>query len=166
MARTEIDALLRMMRQAYDGDVEHSIVANLRAVRDADWDAVPAGGARSIYAIVRHVAECKWMYDNRGFGDGSLRWDEPPIALADDARLTPGELVAWMTEGDARLRASVDALSADAALDRERPLPDGGVRAARGIVHTMIEHDLYHSGEINHVRSLLQGNDRWAFDPD
>jgi hypothetical protein len=26
----------------------------------------------------------------------------------------------------------------------------------------MIEHDLYHAGEINHLRSLRQGTDRWA----
>jgi hypothetical protein len=25
----------------------------------------------------------------------------------------------------------------------------------------MIEHDLYHAGEINHIRALRQENDRW-----
>jgi hypothetical protein len=27
----------------------------------------------------------------------------------------------------------------------------------------MIEHDLYHGGEINHIRSQHQQNDRWAW---
>ena len=31
----------------------------------------------------------------------------------------------------------------------------------RWLISAMIEHDLYHSGEINHVRALLQGNDAW-----
>ena len=29
---------------------------------------------------------------------------------------------------------------------------------------TLIEHDLYHAGEINHLRSLRHADDRWAFD--
>jgi hypothetical protein len=28
----------------------------------------------------------------------------------------------------------------------------------------MIEHDLYHAGEINHLRALRHGADRWAFE--
>jgi hypothetical protein len=27
----------------------------------------------------------------------------------------------------------------------------------------MITHDAYHAGEINHLRSLLGGDDRWRF---
>lgn len=30
-----------------------------------------------------------------------------------------------------------------------------------GNIVTMIQHDLYHAGEINHLRSLHQGNDQW-----
>jgi hypothetical protein len=29
----------------------------------------------------------------------------------------------------------------------------------------MIQHDLYHAGEINHLRSLHRRADRWAYDP-
>jgi hypothetical protein len=28
----------------------------------------------------------------------------------------------------------------------------------------MIAHDLYHAGEINHLRALLQSTDRWPYD--
>jgi hypothetical protein len=28
----------------------------------------------------------------------------------------------------------------------------------------MMQHDLYHAGEINHIRSLLSGDDRWLFE--
>jgi hypothetical protein len=27
----------------------------------------------------------------------------------------------------------------------------------------MIAHDFYHAGEINHLRALLQGSDRWPY---
>ena len=57
-------------------------------------------------------------------------------------------------------------LEDDAELLAPRMLPWRAHRPTRGIVSTMIEHDLYHAGEINHVRSLLAGNDRWAYDED
>jgi len=28
----------------------------------------------------------------------------------------------------------------------------------------MIAHDFYHAGEINHIRALLQGTDRWPYE--
>jgi hypothetical protein len=28
----------------------------------------------------------------------------------------------------------------------------------------MIAHDLYHAGEINHLRALLNGTDRWPYE--
>lgn len=164
VARTEIEALLRVIREAFDGDPEHSLVANLSAVREEDWRAVPADGSRSIYDIVLHVAECKWMYDNYAFGDGTLRWDAPPVATTDGQSRSAAALVAWMTAGNEQLMASLRALDEDSELDRERPLNWGGTRATRGIIYTMIEHDLYHSGEVNHLRSLLQRSDRWAFE--
>jgi hypothetical protein len=33
-------------------------------------------------------------------------------------------------------------------------------------VVTMIQHDLYHAGEINHLRSLNQGTDQWEYAAD
>jgi hypothetical protein len=164
MARTEIEALMRVLQQAFDGDIEHSLIANLGAVRDEDWHAVPAGGSRSIYDIVVHVAECRWMYDNHAFGDASLRWAEPPVRFPSGELRSPLELLEWTRAGQEQLLGSLRALDDDAELDRERRLNWGAMRETRGIVLTMIEHDLYHSGEINHIRSLLQGEDRWAFD--
>jgi hypothetical protein len=41
---------------------------------------------------------------------------------------------------------------------------DEGRRETRWIISVMIQHDLYHAGEINHVRSLLSGDDRWLFE--
>ena len=36
------------------------------------------------------------------------------------------------------------------------------MKESRWIIAVMIEHDLYHAGEINHIRALRQGNDGWA----
>jgi hypothetical protein len=42
-----------------------------------------------------------------------------------------------------------------------------GYQSARfrscGDYQTMVEHDLYHAGEINHLRALFTRDDRWAY---
>ena len=40
----------------------------------------------------------------------------------------------------------------------------GEIKDLHWIIAVMIEHDLYHAGEINHIRALRQGNDRWAWE--
>ena len=37
----------------------------------------------------------------------------------------------------------------------------GELMETRWIIAVMIQHDLYHAGEINHLRSLRQRTDRW-----
>jgi hypothetical protein len=39
----------------------------------------------------------------------------------------------------------------------------GEERPTRWILAMLITHDAYHAGEINHLRSLLSGDDRWNF---
>ena len=48
-------------------------------------------------------------------------------------------------------------------LDRERLTNWGARLPTRVLIRIMIAHDLYHAGEINHIRVLLQGNDRWPY---
>lgn len=52
----------------------------------------------------------------------------------------------------------------DAELDRERAASLGEMKPTRWIITTMIHHDIYHAGEINHLRSLYEREDRWAHD--
>jgi hypothetical protein len=40
----------------------------------------------------------------------------------------------------------------------------GERQQTRWIIAVMIQHDLYHAGEINHLRSLRQGTDRRAYE--
>jgi hypothetical protein len=63
-------------------------------------------------------------------------------------------------DGAGRLRASVEALT-DEQLDEPRMTNWGEEMLARWVVQVMVEHDLYHAGEINHIRSLSQRTDHW-----
>jgi hypothetical protein len=47
----------------------------------------------------------------------------------------------------------------DAGLTEEVMSQWGMPVERRFLIRTVIEHDLYHAGEINHIRALAQGDD-------
>lgn len=164
-SRTAVDTLAWLIEDAFEGDPHHSLLANLRKLRDEDWTALPSGGGRSIADILEHVAWAKWMYEDYAFGSASMRGDQPPLLPAVGMRSRPrDDLLAWLTEGHHRWLASVRALPDDAELDRDRLTNWGERLPTRVIIRIMIAHDLYHAGEINHLRALLQGNDHWNYE--
>lgn len=164
-SRTAIDTLAWLIEEAFEGDPEHSLLANLQNLREEDWTATPEGSGRSIADILEHVGWSKWMYEDYAFGSASMRGDQPPLVPEGGARSRPHEeLLAWLTEGHRRWLASVRALPDDSELDRERLTNWGERLTTRIIIRIMIAHDLYHAGEINHLRALLQSTDRWPYD--
>ena len=161
------DAYALLMDAAYrkprgpDGD-GHSLLGNLETVPDELWDAVPADAVRTVRDIVFHVGSCKYMYNDYAFGPGSMKWDAPPAWPPDRRTMPRPEVLAWLDEGHAMLSRSLGALD-DNELDTPRRTNWGELWPAHDIIRVMIEHDLYHAGEINHLRSLLQQNDHWAY---
>ena len=152
---TAVDTLAWLIHDAFEGDLEVSLLANLRNLRAEDWTAFPPGGERTIADIVEHVGWCKWMYEDYAFGPGTLRGDEPPLIPAGGRRSRPpAELIAWLTEGHGRWLASVHALESDAELERERRANWGELLPTRALIRIMIAHDFYHAGEINHLPRL------------
>lgn len=160
-----IDTLCWLIQDAFEGDMAQSLMSNLKDIREEDWYAIPLGGGRSIADILEHVGWCKWMYEDYAFGNASLRGDLPPVTPAGGARARPyPELLAWLREGHTKWLASVRALPDDAELERERLTNWGEMLPTRTILRIMIGHDYYHAGEINHLRALLQGTDRWEYE--
>jgi hypothetical protein len=163
MGRAGIEQILFFMDEAFEGDREHAFLRNLRSVRDEDWLWLPPGGARSPFDIVRHVGECKYVYENHAFGDASMRWDRPGSVPTIEPSTPRDEVIAWLREGQRLLRSAFAALD-DSELTALRNVNWGERYETRRIMSIMIEHDLYHGGEINHLRALRHGNDRWAWE--
>ena len=162
--RIGIETLAWLIEDAFEGDPSHSLIANLRDLKDEDWTALPSGAERSIAEILEHDGWSKWMYENYAFGTASLRGDQPPLVPANGARSRPkSELLDWLKEGHQRWLDSVRALGDDSELDRQRLTNWGEYLATRTIIRIMIAHDFYHAGEINHIRAVLQGTDRWPY---
>ena len=163
MSRTNIDQLLYLMDEAFQGQGEHSLLANLRSLKDDDWLWLPPGGGRSIFDLVVHVGECKYVYDNHAFGDGSMRWDRPGTVPAVERGASATAIIDWLRRGQGALRGSVASLAEDGGLLRERRANWGQSYQPRWLINVTIQHDLCHAGETNHIRALRQGNDRWPW---
>jgi hypothetical protein len=164
-SRTQIDTLAWLIEDAFEGDLSQSLLANLKAVRDDEWTALLPGAGRSIADILEHLGWSKWMYEDYAFGSASLRGDQPPLIATNGLRSRPpAELMAWLTEGHQRWLAAVRALPNDTELEKERLTNWGERLPTRVIIRIMIAHDFYHAGEINHLRALLNGTDRWPYE--
>jgi hypothetical protein len=163
MSTPVVSQLVSLLDDAFEAPRWHSLLANLSSVTPDDWLWVPPRGERSIRDIVRHVGSGKFMFHNHAFGDGQLTWGDPGVA-GHDRVVTIEEAILWLREGHALLHQSISALT-DADLLLPRKTHWGEEKEARWIIAVVIEHDLYHTGEINHVRALSQQRDRWGYDP-
>ena len=156
MARGQIETLLALLEDAFQSDEEHSLLGNMRNVDDAVWLERPPGGVRPIAELFVHAAVGSWAYDDAAFRGRTGSWDEREASAPN--RREPA--IAWAREGHERLVESVAALD-DSALDEERDTHWGGHRETRRIIFVAAKHNLYHAGEINHARALLQADDAW-----
>ena len=164
MGDAGVQQLLHLMDEAFEGNGDHSLLANLRSVREDDWLWVPPGGARTIFDLVRHVGECKYVYANHAFGDASMRWDRRGTVPSVDRDTPTTAVIEWLQSGQRGLREDVAALPDDGELLRPRRANWGRSYETRWLINVMIQHDLYHAGEINHIRALKQNNDRSPWD--
>ncbi len=170
MGRGGIQALIGLMDEAFDGggieasNESQALLTNLATVSDEQWCARPEGATRTIEAIAIHVGACKVMYDDYAFGPGQRQFGTPEVEpWGADGPAPMNEVRAWLRSAQATLRGHVAALGDDDELDRPRLTNWGEERPTRWIVASMITHDAYHAGEINHLRSLLSGDDRWRY---
>jgi hypothetical protein len=165
MARTLIDATLRRMEAVYRADPFHALRKNLESVRPEEWDVQPAGWTvaefgdqpeLSICDLAMHVAGAKVMYANRAFGDASLEWHAISVPAREMAAV-----LEWLDDGQRALTDGLAALGDDTELQEQRPAPWGVPMTRERLLGIVINHDLYHSGEINRQRALIRGTEGW-----
>ena len=154
-ARVVLEYLLWQLDQSFDGKPEHSLMANLSSVTGADLDKLPPGGGRTMRDLIAHCGSVKAMYVNHAFGDRTRTfwsaWDRD--GLISDA--TFEQLMDWLTRTHGDLINQVHLLRTDAELGSLRPTHWGAQWETRAILDAINIHDVYHAGEINHLRALL-----------
>lgn len=155
MTRVGIEQLLYLMDEGFRDNPFHSVLNNLKTLQDDDWEWLAPDGVRTILHIVEHVGGNKYIYESQAFGDRSLSWEQPFLPKSS----TPADMIDWLRDGHDKLRGSVAALADDEELSKNRGAPWGGEANTRWIINNMVQHDLYHAGEINYIRALHQRND-------
>jgi uncharacterized damage-inducible protein DinB len=128
-------------------------------LRPAGWSIEEFGTdpELSICDVVLHVAGAKFMYADRAFGDASLEWTEIKGPAARDTEA----VLAWLEEGHRLFAEGLAALTDDAELTEERPAQWRTPLLRAQLIGIVINHDLYHSGEINRQRALIRGSVGW-----
>jgi uncharacterized damage-inducible protein DinB len=156
------DHIMDEQASGFGWDHWHSLLWNLHNVEPEQWTQLPPGGGRTIRELVVHLGTTFLMYASHSFGDGSRARGDRVIDGVGPGD-TPEETTAWLRRAHAALRDRAGELTDD-QLGELRKAPWGDEYEARRLVELQIQHALYHVGEINHIRALLQGNDDWGND--
>ena len=164
MARPRIEELIRLMDRAFEGG-EHALLDNLASVREESWSALPHGAKRSIREMALHVGLFKYIYANHAFKGATLDYSDPPAKPSRERLASLQAATQWLREAHAYLIDAFGEMADDAELDVLRKAHWGEYLPTYDLMVTMLEHDLYHAGEINRTRALLQNDDGW-FVPD
>jgi DinB superfamily len=163
-----VDELVYLLDEAFRGkgieetNESQSLLANLGSVDDRIWRTPPPGGKRTIESVVLHVGSCKVMYEEYAFGPGRLNWDDAAVQPWPEGAAPREESIAWLTRAHDRFVDRVRALNDD-DLACLRPANWGEDRETRWLISTILQHDTYHAGEINHIRALLLADDAWRW---
>jgi uncharacterized damage-inducible protein DinB len=150
----ETKRILDQMDRAFSGDAWHgpSLMSLLDGLSAEDASKHPVANAHSIWELVYHTASWKTIAQHRLAGETvqvTTERDWPPVWEVTD--------VAWkrsvqdLSESHARLRKVAEGL-------QERQLEEnaGGSDYSRYVLlHGVIQHDLYHAGQIAILKKAL-----------
>ena len=152
---SEIKRILDQMDRAFAGEAWHgpSLMQLLGGITSEDAAEHPIHGAHSIWELVNHIAAWKTIVQHRAAGEAVK-----DVTAAQDWPL-PFEVteVAWtraledLRASHARLRGVVEGLDDD-QLRQKAP---GEEYSVYFMVHGLIQHDLYHAGQIAILKKAL-----------
>ena len=145
------DLAFKELTTALEGVTEAESWAVLQPAAD---DYLHSDG--SVHGITLHIATCKMLYGSCAFRNLEIRWRD----LADEVeKFEPS----WPTAMEYLSKAQKYWLDTwadltDDDLDREFPRFRGELWPAWKLIETVIQHDVYHSGQIALIRYATQGS--------
>ncbi len=152
----EIERIVQQLKLAFEGGAWHGpgVLETLEGVTAKQAAAHPLAGVHSIWELVVHIAAWEDACRRRLGGNRaelSAAEDWPPITDTNDAAwaITKAALI----EGHRKLRESIAFLT-EARLDEPilQSMPSVYVT-----IHGVIQHDLYHAGQIAILRKVSFG---------
>lgn len=154
---SEIDHIARLLERAHRGPAWHgpTLIELIADVTPAEAAHRAFAGAHTIEELVAHVAAWKAVVVRRLDGDpASLNdaEDWPVTSSAPDAGRWQ-RTVRQLHEAHDLLAARIASLD-DRKLDATLP---GPAESARATIHAVIQHDLYHAGQVALLRKSARG---------
>jgi uncharacterized damage-inducible protein DinB len=159
---SEIDRILDQMDRAFSGDAWHGppLKSLLDGLLAEDASKHPLDGAHSIWEIVQHITTWNAVVRRELVGEAlsiTPEQDWPPVWEASDAAWQRS--VESLVEARSRLRTVVQGLR-DEELDEK---PSKRTNNSRYVMlHGVVQHDLYHAGQIAVLKKALGGVRRAA----
>ena len=153
----EVDRILDQMDRAFSGDAWHgpSLMSLLEGISAEDASKHAVHGAHSVWELVHHMAAWNTIVQHRLQGetvDVTTERDWPPVWEVSEA--------AWkralenLSESHARLRSVVAGMQDD-QLDLRDQITSGTKTSRYVVLHGVIQHDLYHAGQIAVLKKAL-----------
>lgn len=160
--RVIIEHLKRDLESAYHGSRWHSFKSSLKDIQPEEALWVPPAYQGfpwmrgSILEIVFHVAGDSLYQLDHALGQRKLTWEDLKERFRAEGSHLPAAL--HLAEGGYQaLQQALDSLT-DEDLAHTYATPQGkGERTLEAFFRLMIEHYLYHAGQIMYVRCLWQG---------
>jgi hypothetical protein len=152
----EIALLLQLQDRAFRSSPWHSLLGSLSGISEEVFNYTPPRFSGfpwmdgSIRSILYHVTGDKLVQFSQAFGDGSVTWENLSIAKRGLATMTRG-----LEEAHEPLVRTLESFEKE---DLQRKVKTwGGKRmTALQFFFMLIEHDLYHAGQIRTMRNLLE----------
>lgn len=146
---TEIERILDQLQRAFEGNAWHgpSVREALNGVTAAQAHARPLPNAHSIWELVQHIAVWEDVGRRRLTGDRAQIAISSPEdwPAADDTSAAAWEQAkAALERGH---QALVDAIAQTAESRLDEPIFEG-MSTVYATLHGVIQHDLYHAGQI------------------
>jgi uncharacterized damage-inducible protein DinB len=146
---SEIERILDQLKRAYEGNAWHgpSVLETLAGITAAQAHARPLANAHSIWELVQHIAV--W----EDVGRRRLSGDRAPIAISSPEDWPPPEdtsEAAWERAKASLNRghqALVEAIARTPETRLDEPIFEG-MSTVYVTLHGVIQHDLYHAGQI------------------
>ena len=151
---TEIQRIADQLRRAYEGEAWHgpSLRELLSSVTAEQAARRPLPQAHTIWELILHIAAWESIVRRRLGGEAveaTPEQDWPPVRDTSDAAWK--KTLEELARSHLALRESVAALSDD----QLRQKVAGQNYSIYGMLHGLIQHDLYHAGQIALLKKAL-----------
>jgi uncharacterized damage-inducible protein DinB len=152
---SEINRILDQMDRAYSGEAWHgpSLWSLLEGISAEDASRHSVHGAHSIWELVNHVAAWNGIVARRLAGESpevTAKMDWPPVW--DASEVDWKRSLEHLSESHGRLRQAVERLH-DGQLDEKLSAKGDSFYVT---LHGLIQHDLYHAGQIAILKKALE----------